>query len=361
MISEEMLKKAAAEADQAIRNSLPAPADCKHEFSPSFQRKMRRIFRKANHPVIYQLPKYAACFVLVVALAGGTWLTVDVEARAAFFAWVREKYEAFVEYRFIGEAPQESEIVDYELAWLPEGFSFQKEQSLGNSSYLTYANDSGQRILFSYLQGDDATSLFMMADYTEVQSVQIGNVKADFYQASQETSPNGLVWVSEEENMCFCITASLPKDTILKVLKKFRLTVQNDPLHSFTGYKRMKGVISLKKRILPILFVFLMVFSSTAYAASPRVAQVVPGISFSGTTATCTVFIAAEQMTDDIDAVIKLWEGSRCIETWKRSSVGDLAFSGEASVTRGKTYKLTVDVTLEGKALPEFSIEGTCP
>ena len=217
MISDEMLKKATAEADQAIRDSLPAPADCKHEFSPSFQRKMRRTFRKANHPVIYKLPKYAACFVLVIALAGGTWLTVDVEARAAFFAWVREQYEAFVEYRFIGEAPQESEIVDYELAWLPEGFSLQKEQSLGNSSYLTYANDSGQRILFSYLQGDDVTSLFMMADYTEVQSVQIGNVEADFYQASRETSPNGLVWVSEEENMCFCITASLPKDTLLKL------------------------------------------------------------------------------------------------------------------------------------------------
>ena len=149
-------------------------------------------------------------------------LKPELEARAAFFAWVREKYEAFVEYRFIGEAPQESEIVDYELAWLPEGFSFQKEQSLGNSSYLTYANDSGQRILFSYLQGDDATSLFMMADYTEVQSVQIGNVKADFYQASQETSPNGLVWVSEEENMCFCITASLPKDTILKLAEGVR-------------------------------------------------------------------------------------------------------------------------------------------
>ena len=42
MISEEMLKKAAAEADQAIRDSLPAPAECEHEFSPSFQRKMRR-------------------------------------------------------------------------------------------------------------------------------------------------------------------------------------------------------------------------------------------------------------------------------------------------------------------------------
>ena len=149
MISEEMLKKAAAEADQAIRDSLPAPAECEHEFSPSFQKKMRRTFRKAKHPVIYKLPKYAACFVLTVALASGTWLTVDAEARAAFFAWVREQYAAFVEYRFIGEAPQENTIVEYELTWLPEGFSFQKEQDLSNSTYLTYANDSGQRILFS--------------------------------------------------------------------------------------------------------------------------------------------------------------------------------------------------------------------
>lgn len=115
----------------------------------------------------------------------------------------------------------------------------------------------------------------------------------------------------------------------------------------------------MKKRILPILFIFLMVFSSTAYAASPRVAPVVPGISFNGTTATCTVYIYAEQMTDDIDAVIKLWQGSRCIKTWEESSVGDLAFSGVASVTKGNTYKLTVDVTLAGEALPRFSIEKT--
>ena len=99
----------------------------------------------------------------------------------------------------------------------------------------------------------------------------------------------------------------------------------------------MKGVISLKKRIFPILFAFLMLFPSTAYAASFRVAPVVPSISFNGTTASCTVFVYAEQMTDDIDAVIKLWQGSQCIKTWEESSVGDLAFSGTATVSRGKT------------------------
>lgn len=122
----------------------------------------------------------------------------------------------------------------------------------------------------------------------------------------------------------------------------------------------MKEVISLKKRIFPILFVFLIVFSSTAYAASSRVAPVVPGISFNGTTATCTVFVYAEQMTDDIDAVIKLWQGSQCIKTWEESSVGDLAFSSTATVSRGKTYQLTVDVTLAGNTQPRVSIQGTC-
>lgn len=84
MISEEMIKNAATEADQAIRDSLPAPAKCEHKFSPLFQRKMCRSFRMVKHPVIYKLPRYAACFVLAAALASGTWLTANAEARTAF-------------------------------------------------------------------------------------------------------------------------------------------------------------------------------------------------------------------------------------------------------------------------------------
>lgn len=217
MVSEKMLKEAAAEADQVIMDSLPTPAECEHEFSLSFQKKMRRTFRKAKHPTIYKLPKRIACFVLAVILISCAWLTVDAEARATFFTWVREQYEAFIEYKFIGDEPQENNVVEYELKWLPEGFSLQKEQKLGSGTYLTYTDSSGQRIIFSYLQGNDATSLFLASDYTDVQTVQVGNIKADFYQASQEISDNGLAWVSEKENLCFCITAPLPKDTMVKL------------------------------------------------------------------------------------------------------------------------------------------------
>lgn len=137
-------------------------------------------------------------------------------------------------------------------------------------------------------------------------------------------------------------------------------TVQNDLLHSFTGYYLMKEVIALKKRIFPILLILIMVFTSPAYAASTRAAAATPHISFDGTTASCSVFIAADRPTDKIDAVIKLWHGSECIETWEKSSVGELDFKGKVKVTKGQTYQLTVDITLAGKAQPRLSVEKTC-
>lgn len=61
----------------------------------------------------------------------------------------------------------------------------------------------------------------------------------------------------------------------------------------------------MKKHFFPIMCAFLVLLSSTAHAAT-RAAAVVPRISFNGTTASCTVFVAADRPTDDIEAVIKL-------------------------------------------------------
>lgn len=217
MISEEMLKKAAAEADQAIRDSLPAPEGCKHEFSPLFQRKMRHAFCKAKHPVIYKLPKYAACFVLAVVLTSGTWLTVDAEARAAFFAWMREQYAAFVEYRFIGQPPQESESIDYKLTWLPEGYSEIESYILAGSSIAVYRNETGQIIQFSYSRGGDATSLFVKSDYSKIIPTELGNVLAEYYEAKNHSDANALVWISEDGEIMFCITAFEHKEVLVKM------------------------------------------------------------------------------------------------------------------------------------------------
>ena len=101
--------------------------------------------------------------------------------------------------------------------WLPSEFHLIDKQAIDGNTLMIYADDSGQRITFSYSQGDNATSLFIASDYTEVKSVQIGNIKADFYQAGQEASANVLVWLSEEDTFCFCIMADLSEDTMIKL------------------------------------------------------------------------------------------------------------------------------------------------
>lgn len=212
-----MLKKSAAEAEQTIRDSLPAPAECEHEFSPSFQRKMRRTFRYANHSFIYKLPKYAACFVLVVTLVSGTWLTVDAEARSAFFAWVREQYETYIEYRFVGRDQTGNADAQYTPTWLPEGFSMLKCNVTPEETHIIYENDSGVRLTFLFLREADALSMFLSSDYEETHSVQLGNTSAEFYQATQDSDANALVWI--EDDMCFCITGAFPEETLLKVAK----------------------------------------------------------------------------------------------------------------------------------------------
>ena len=68
MIGEERLRAAAAEADQAVLNSLPAASECEHKFSKSFEKKMRRISRRAQHPILCRLPKQVACVFLIAVL-----------------------------------------------------------------------------------------------------------------------------------------------------------------------------------------------------------------------------------------------------------------------------------------------------
>lgn len=116
----------------------------------------------------------------------------------------------------------------------------------------------------------------------------------------------------------------------------------------------------MKKRIIPLVLLLAMLLSLPAYAVSPRVMTILPAISFNGTTANCRVSVSADRSTDQISAVIQLWNGSTRIARWTDSGTGYLLFSNSATVSKGKTYELTVDVKINGVSKPQVSIEGTC-
>jgi len=116
----------------------------------------------------------------------------------------------------------------------------------------------------------------------------------------------------------------------------------------------------MKRLSLLLAIVLILGLATTAYATSPRQLNIMPEITFSGTTANCAVAVTGNFATDDIDVVIKLWRGSTCIRTWYDSGEGYVFWDGTATVSKGKTYTLTVDVTINNVSKPRVSVSGTC-
>ena len=117
----------------------------------------------------------------------------------------------------------------------------------------------------------------------------------------------------------------------------------------------------MKKRIVCFALAILLVavIPLSAKAVTPRAPAILPGLSFSGTTATCSLFVSSNT-NDNIRAVIKLWQGSRAIVTWNVSGREYLDFVNTYSVSRNTTYKLTADVTINGESYPQVSVSRTC-
>ena len=143
--------------------------------------------------------------------------------RAAFFAWVREQYETFIEYRFAGDTTQNDKSKQYELTQVPDGFFESNRMESKGNAVVIYQNESGEIIQFTYSQGDDSISLFLESDTSDVQIVRVGNIDAEFYLSSDPDKSNGLVWQSEDGNTFFCITSTLPQDIMLRLAESVQV------------------------------------------------------------------------------------------------------------------------------------------
>lgn len=116
----------------------------------------------------------------------------------------------------------------------------------------------------------------------------------------------------------------------------------------------------MKKIAWALLFLMVLTIPVSAQAATPRTPKVLPGITFDGTTATCTVTVFGDNTKDGISLTAKLWKGSECIAIWTDSGSGYLNFSRTMTVESGYTYKLTADVSINGKSLQTISTTGIC-
>lgn len=116
----------------------------------------------------------------------------------------------------------------------------------------------------------------------------------------------------------------------------------------------------MKKVLSTVLLLSIMLSVSVQAAGPVRAPSINHSLSFSGTTATCSASVRAEP-SDSVSVVAKLWSNGICRETWSGKGTGVARTGGTKTVSRGTSYTLTIDATINGVTQPRQSVTKTCP
>ena len=220
MITDDMLRNAAAKANDALLSTLPSPKDCEHIFSRRFERKMRKLIRHTKYPIVYNVLKTAACFILVSILAAAMFLTANVQAREAFFKWVKEQYEYFIEYYFDGmvsdEVIENNEMAEYRLGWVPEGYVESEVYKSLHKITIVYTNTTDDAILFTYHNNQLISNVLFYDDSLyNFSSIAIDSSIADIYISTTPAKANSII--INNDDVLFHISAILDQDDLIKM------------------------------------------------------------------------------------------------------------------------------------------------
>lgn len=216
MITDKMIAEAAAELNNAMLRSLPEPSECDHQFSPAFERKMKRIVRRANHPWFYRITKSVACFLLVILISLASLMVISPTVRAAVIGWVKEQYETFTTYFFHGDDVAIN-AEDYELSKIPEGYTLLDRIHIAGSTTIIYVNQNNQILQINYSNDPNMDSLIVVHDSHVHTTVSVGNIGADLYTSIDSSQTNILVW--EHGNSVFMISGFLDQNTLILLAK----------------------------------------------------------------------------------------------------------------------------------------------
>jgi len=119
----------------------------------------------------------------------------------------------------------------------------------------------------------------------------------------------------------------------------------------------------MHKRVLRTIgiVVLISVFFVQALAIEPRVESAKPSLSFDGTTAVCSALCKGNRTSDDIEVTLTIYQGRSYVDSWNDSGTGSVFLEGKCPATSGKSYKLTLEYSVNGKKMPSVSVTGVCP
>lgn len=156
----------------------------------------------------------AAC--LVLGLCFGAILTTNEAASAAFFGWLKEAYELFSVYRSPNNGGASPEAKEYQLGWIPDGYSEVSMREADDTVITRYANEEDQQLTFTYIIDSSSYNLFVDTSQVTKHEVDVNGCSADLFISDNPDVSNGIVWINEH-NAAISISAFLDEDELIKL------------------------------------------------------------------------------------------------------------------------------------------------
>lgn len=114
------------------------------------------------------------------------------------------------------------------------------------------------------------------------------------------------------------------------------------------------------RKVTLLMAIVLIISMPLAVSAAPRALGISPFLEFEGTTATCEVEVVGNNISEHIEVTMKLMRGNYCEATWYGDGYGYVYMLEYDTVTKGRTYTLVIEVTINDVVQQPVSINGTC-
>ena len=207
MISDKELQEAARECEKNLLADLPVPENCPAEFSPRFERRMKRLIFRVDCPVWSGLLRLLP--VLVAAEVTASVVLPPKEAEPA----PSPEPPAIVEQEPAPlpapELPaEEPETVVYRPTWLPEGCAWDREALYDGEGMIVYRTPGGAEAVFFY-------SLDGETEEHEGETVPVGDGAGTLLLGQSKEELNELFW--SEEGASFWLTAPFAGEDLVRV------------------------------------------------------------------------------------------------------------------------------------------------
>lgn len=159
----------------------------------------------------------AACFLLVVSVSLGVFLSFSPQARAWVTAWFTEQHKDHVTYRFRGENLPTEALRDWVPTYLPDGYEQTDYIDLVNMVNILYNNDDpSMEIEFSYQLLTDGSEYSLDDEHHTPSHVSIHGMSGQFLTATNGTQ-NMLIWFDEANHHVFLLMSRQSRDILIQI------------------------------------------------------------------------------------------------------------------------------------------------